>query len=105
MPGLLVLSIALPVLVVGHKGPDTDSMISALAMADLLRRQGLRAESIAQGDPNPETAFVLQRCGLQAPLVRRSVGEHPVVLVIPWRSVPPCCGLTPPPWRNAVIWS
>jgi manganese-dependent inorganic pyrophosphatase len=81
MPFPLLLGMALPWLVVGHKTPDTDSILSALALADLLRQQGHRAEAIAQGAPNPETAYVLRRCGLQAPPVRRSVARNPVLLV------------------------
>ncbi len=75
------VAISLPLLVVGHKNPDTDAILSALAMADLERRQGRQALAIAQGAPNPETAFVLERCGLKPPPVRRSVGSHPVLLV------------------------
>jgi manganese-dependent inorganic pyrophosphatase len=75
------MAITLPLLVVGHKNPDTDAILSALAMADLERQQGRRALAIAQGLPNPETAFVLSRCGIKAPPVRLSVGRHPVMLV------------------------
>ena len=83
MPAPLVqaLSLTLPVLVVGHKNPDTDAIASALAMADLERQQGRAALAIAQGPPNPETAFVLQRCNLQAPPVRTSLARHPALLV------------------------
>lgn len=48
-----VLSIVLPILVVGHRNPDTDSIASALAMADLERQQGRAALAIAQGPPTP----------------------------------------------------
>lgn len=83
MPVLLAqaLSLTLPVLVVGHKNPDTDAIASALAMADLERQLGRAAQAIAQGPPNPETAYVLQRCNLQAPPVRTSLVRHPVLLV------------------------
>lgn len=69
------------VLVVGHKNPDTDAILSALGLASLLRLQGRAAQSIAQGKPNPETAWVLQRCGLVAPPVQTVVNGHPVMLV------------------------
>ena len=81
MPAPLAVTLALPLLVVGHSNPDTDAIISALAMADLQRQQGVAAQAIAQGDPNPETSYVLKRCGLEAPPVRLKVATNRVMLV------------------------
>lgn len=53
--------------VVGHKNPDTDSVVSAIAAADLMSKRGLQAAPYMQGDPTPETAFVLERFGFKAP--------------------------------------
>lgn len=69
------------VLVVGHNNPDTDAILSALGLASLLQLQGRAAQAIAQGKPNPETAWVLQHCGLVAPPVQTAVHGHPVMLV------------------------
>lgn len=74
-------SVILPVLVVGHKNPDTDAIAAALAMADLERQQGRAALAIAQGPPNPETPYVLRRCKLQGPTLQTAVNRHPVLLV------------------------
>nr|MCH9869506.1 hypothetical protein [Serratia marcescens] len=41
--------------VFGHKSPDTDTIASAMAAADLLAQQGLDTEAVAQGKPNQET--------------------------------------------------
>ncbi len=50
-----------PVYILGHKNPDTDSICSALAYADLRNRTGktdhYRPGRI--GEISPETAFVL----------------------------------------------
>ena len=67
--------------VLGHKNPDSDSIISAIACADLYQRRGLDAVAVAQGKPSPETAFILDRFGLTAPEVIDSVAGKDVYLV------------------------
>lgn len=68
-------------LVVGHKNPDTDSIISAIAVADLMTKRGTPAKAVAQGTVTPETAFVLDKFGLTAPEVVTSVAGQQVILV------------------------
>jgi manganese-dependent inorganic pyrophosphatase len=70
-----------PVLVVGHKNPDTDAIVSSLALAHLKSQQGTAAEAIAQGAPNAETQYVLGRFGLKTPVVQKSVAGRQVILV------------------------
>ena len=56
--------------VVGHSNPDTDSVTSAIAFANLLKAQGQDAVACMQSsaaDLNPESAMVLDRFGLAAP--------------------------------------
>ncbi len=54
--------------VVGHKNPDTDSICSAIAMAELMKERGYENVSAARaGDINPQTAFVLDYFGVQPP--------------------------------------
>ena len=54
--------------VVGHKNPDTDSVVSAVAYAELLRRQGLdNVVAGRQGDLWPETQYILERFGFPIP--------------------------------------
>jgi len=64
------------VYVVGHKNPDTDSICSAIVFARLLEKlkdQGLFLDKdyeivpCAQGKPNPETEFVLERFNVEPP--------------------------------------
>jgi manganese-dependent inorganic pyrophosphatase len=60
----------LKTLVIGHKNPDTDSICSALAYAELLRAQGqLDVEAAACGEPNERTMFALSRAGLRPPRI------------------------------------
>lgn len=61
-----------PVYVVGHKNPDTDSICSAIAYANL--KNILKSEDDPNyvagraGAMNPETEFVLKRFGADAPI-------------------------------------
>ncbi|MDD7442523.1 MAG: manganese-dependent inorganic pyrophosphatase [Sutterellaceae bacterium] len=68
-------------LVLGHKNPDTDSIVSAISAANLYRERGIDAVAAAQGAPAPETAFVLKQFGLEAPEVVTSVAGKDVYLV------------------------
>ena len=68
-------------LVVGHKNPDTDSIISAIAVADVMSKRGIPAKAIAQGAVTPETAFILDKFGMKAPEVVTSVAGQKVILV------------------------
>ncbi len=42
------------VLVLGHKNPDTDSIVSAISYAHVLNQRGIQATAVAQGTPAPE---------------------------------------------------
>lgn len=56
------------VYVVGHKNPDTDSICSAIAYANLKQQvTGGKYEAKRAGDLNGETAYVLERFGVEAP--------------------------------------
>ena len=68
-------------LVLGHMNPDTDSIIAALAAAELYKKRGLDVTAAAQGDPTPESKFVLEKFGLTAPQVVKDVAGKDVYLV------------------------
>jgi manganese-dependent inorganic pyrophosphatase len=53
--------------VVGHRNPDTDSVCSAIAYADLCCRQGRPATAARAGELNRQTEFVLERLGVAPP--------------------------------------
>lgn len=57
------------VYIVGHKNPDTDSICSALAYAELKQRLGVHAIPCRLGPLNEETKYVLKRFGLENPLL------------------------------------
>lgn len=68
-------------LVLGHMNPDTDSIISAIAIADLYSKRGLDVKAAAQGAPTPESKFVLEKFGLTAPEVIDDVAGKDIYLV------------------------
>lgn len=56
------------VYVIGHKNPDTDSICSAIAYADLRQKvTGQIHEAKRAGQVNDETAYVLERFGVEPP--------------------------------------
>lgn len=60
--------------VVGHKNPDTDSIVSAIAYAELLRLQNIPDVIPArQGEIWPETQYILDRFGWPAPILLEDV--------------------------------
>lgn len=65
------------VYVVGHKNPDTDSICSAIAYANLKNKlnknENMEFEGVCLGKPNNETQFVLDTFGIKNPKVIDSV--------------------------------
>ncbi len=58
-----------PIYVTGHKNPDTDSIVSAIAYAALMNALGDRRYTAARlGTVSDETAHILERFGFQAPV-------------------------------------
>lgn len=53
--------------VFGHQNPDSDSICSALVTADWLNMLGKFATPFRLGEITPETAFILQQAGVEAP--------------------------------------
>lgn len=54
--------------ITGHKNPDTDSIVSAIAYAQLKRKQGINAVACRLGELNPETDFVLKKFKVPEPV-------------------------------------
>lgn len=59
--------------ITGHKNPDTDSICSAIAYAELKKRHAAGAVPIRIGDINKETEFVLKYFGVEVPEYRETV--------------------------------
>ncbi|WP_274650307.1 manganese-dependent inorganic pyrophosphatase [Paenibacillus humicola] len=71
------------VLIFGHKNPDTDTICSAIAYADLKTKLGQNVEPVRLGSVNGETQFALDKFGAQAPrLVETVAGEAKDVILV-----------------------
>lgn len=66
------------VYIIGHKNPDTDSICSAIAYADIKNRlsNGNRYTAKRAGQINEETEYVLKRFGVEAPGYLSDVGTQ-----------------------------
>ena len=66
------------VYIVGHRNPDTDSICSAIAYADIKNREddGNRYIAARVGQINPETSYVLQRFGMRQPVYVNNIGTR-----------------------------
>ena len=69
------------ILVFGHKNPDTDTICSALAYANLKNILGEEAKAVRLGELNEETKFVLNYFGVEAPELIKTVAGNEVILV------------------------
>ena len=65
----------------GHKIPDSDSIIAAIAMAYLQNKLGIEAKAVRQGDINPESAYILDKFNLEAPELKTSFAGCDMFLV------------------------
>ncbi len=71
------------VLVFGHKNPDTDTITSALAYAELKKKLGMDAEAVRLGEVNGETQYALDHFRVKAPRLIESVkGEAEEVILV-----------------------
>jgi manganese-dependent inorganic pyrophosphatase len=64
------------VFVFGHKNPDTDSICSALAYAELKTKLGVEAEPIRLGQVNEETQYALDYFKAEAPRLVEAVSKE-----------------------------
>ena len=56
------------VYVIGHKNPDTDSCVCAVALAELRSAEGMQnVEAARAGDLNPQTAFIFDYFKVDSP--------------------------------------
>ncbi|CAI0773935.1 Manganese-dependent inorganic pyrophosphatase [Serratia marcescens] len=72
----------MPLYVFGHKNPDSDSICSALVVADWLNHLGKPAVAFRLGELTPETRYILAAAGVQAPpLLKGDLRDRKVWLV------------------------
>ena len=67
--------------VVGHKIPDSDSICGAIALAYLKNQIGEPAIPTRLGDVSPETQFILDTFGFEAPELKMSYAGENVYIV------------------------
>ncbi|QCT03032.1 Inorganic diphosphatase [Paenibacillus algicola] len=71
------------ILVFGHKNPDTDTICSAIAYAELKKELGIGAEAVRLGEVNGETSYALNTFHVDAPrLVETVAGEAKDVILV-----------------------
>lgn len=71
------------VLIFGHKNPDTDTICSAIAYADLKTKLGMNAEPVRLGEINGETEFALNTFGVEVPrLIETAANETSQVILV-----------------------
>lgn len=71
------------VLIFGHKNPDTDTICSALAYADLKTKLGQNVEAVRLGSVNGETQYALDYFKVAAPrLVETVANETKTVILV-----------------------
>ena len=71
----------MPVYVVGHKIPDSDSICGAIALAYLKNQIGEASVPARLGELSPETAFILDKFGFEAPEYKTSYAGEEVYIV------------------------
>lgn len=70
-------------LIFGHKNPDTDTICSAIAYADLKTQLGFNVEAVRLGSTNGETDYALKQFNVEAPrLIESVVGEASEVILV-----------------------
>ncbi|OJH19506.1 manganese-dependent inorganic pyrophosphatase [Bacillus obstructivus] len=64
------------ILVFGHKNPDTDTICSAIAYAELKKKLGVEAEPVRLGEINGETKYALDYFKVDAPRFVQTVANE-----------------------------
>ncbi len=67
-------------IVIGHKNPDTDSVVSAFVWSSVLNKIGEKAKPAIAGEVNKETEFIFKEAGLEIPK-KEDLKGRPVFLV------------------------
>jgi manganese-dependent inorganic pyrophosphatase len=70
------------VLVFGHRNPDTDSICSAIAYAELKKKLGQEVEAVRLGAVNAETQFALDYFKTEAPRLVEKVSEETDTVIL-----------------------
>lgn len=69
-------------LIFGHKNPDTDTITSAIAYAELKTKLGANVEAIRLGEINGETQYALNYFGIEAPRLVENVADEAKTVIL-----------------------
>lgn len=69
------------ILVFGHKNPDTDTICSAIAYAELKNKLGKDVKAVRLGEVNEETKYALNYFKVEKPELVENVAEKEIILV------------------------
>lgn len=70
------------ILVFGHKNPDTDTICSAIVMAEMQKKMGIEAEAVRLGELNKETKYALDYFEAEVPRLINGVEEGQEVILV-----------------------
>ncbi|OPX27832.1 MAG: manganese-dependent inorganic pyrophosphatase [Campylobacteraceae bacterium 4484_166] len=67
--------------VCGHKIPDSDSIVGAVALAYLFNQIGIKSQAVRTGEINDESRFILDKFCLDEPIFKDSFKDQDIYLV------------------------
>lgn len=70
-----------PVYVIGHKPPDSDSVCTVIAYANLKRKLGVNAKARIASPINAESAYALKYFGVKEPLLLFNAAGKNTILI------------------------
>lgn len=70
------------ILVFGHKNPDTDTICSAIAMAEMQKKMGIESEPVRLGEISKETKYALDYFKCEIPRMIEKVEEGQEVILV-----------------------
>jgi len=69
-------------IIVGHKNPDTDSIVSAIVAQYFFKEMEENAKAFRAGELNNESKFVLKKYGVESPDLISAIGENDKVALV-----------------------
>lgn len=71
----------MPIYVLGHTNPDSDSICGAISLAYLKTQLGHPCVPARQGEISPETRFILEKFGVETPMLKTEYAGEEVYIV------------------------
>lgn len=67
---------SLPIYVIGHKNPDSDTICSSISYSHLLNELDCPAQPVSPGNLNGESQFVLNKFAISSPSIMSNAGNN-----------------------------